>query len=94
MLDVFLFLGPNLPYALSSFSVVESPTKKGLMIIGGFCFLDGNPRQLLEFCGDSVDTLTYKHLNISLKTPRSGHGSFLLDSAMVTKWLEEMGLSN
>ena len=97
MLSVICFIisiiGPELPYSLSHCSVVESPTKKGLIIIGGLVdMVDPHPprfiKVMLELCGDSIDTLRCQQLDVALHTSRMAHGSVALSSEMVDSWLE------
>ena len=73
--------GPTLPTKLRDFTMVTSPTRKGIVIIGGS---SGGYRQneyldaLYELSGDSIDTLKWTRLEQKLQIARYNHFSFYI----------------
>ena len=72
--------GPNLPAKIRKFSIVTSPTRKGIVIIGGSSghveneYLDS----LYELSGDSIDNLKWTFLEQKLQIARYNHFSFYI----------------
>ena len=75
--------GPNLPTKLRYFSMVPSPTRKGIVIIGGSSGYGGYRQNeyldaLYELSGDSIDTLKWTRLEQKLQIARYNHFSFYI----------------
>ena len=86
-LDAHFLSGPKLPFKLSDFTMVSSPTDKGVVVIGGEMeheedtsilarFFSLPCSTLIELSGDSLDTLKWTVLKQKLKYPRRHHLSF------------------
>ena len=74
--------GPNLPAKISNFTMVKSPTGKGIIIIGGSRRCMENQSfpldALYELSGDSIDTLKWTRLEQKLQIARYNHFSFYI----------------
>ena len=82
-----ILLGPKLPYKLEEFTMISSPTEKGVLIIGGSTSNFVFTSDILELSGDSIDTLEWKILDQKLQHARSLHISFSVSNeiaAMIT----------
>ena len=72
-------LGPELPVELIDFTMVTSPTGKGVVLIGGI----GDRKNeysdaLIELTGESIETLKWAPLEQKLQIARSHHFSFYI----------------
>ena len=78
-----------MPFKLSWSTMVPSPTKKGVVVIGEKVLGRAKWRKLsdaiIELSGDSIETLTWTILEQRLRNPRSGHFQFLIKSQMILK---------
>ena len=75
--------GPTLPTQLRDFTMVTSPTRKGIVIIGGSSGYGGYRQNeyldaLYELSGDSIDTLKWTRLEQKLQIARYNHFSFYI----------------
>ena len=75
--------GPTLPTKLRDFTMVTSPTRKGIVIIGGSSGYGGYKQNeyldaLYELSGDSIDTLKWTRLEQKLQIARYNHFSFYI----------------
>ena len=89
------FSGPKLPFKLSNFAMVSTPTEKGVVVIGGqlgneeVTFDQINSNALIELSGDSIDTLKWTVLKQKLKYPRSRHLSFPISPQTSTELVSQ-----
>ena len=77
----FFFLGPKLPFKLSNFTMVSSPTDRVVIAVGGLLEGEYSWQQpcsngLFELSGDTIDTLKGTLLKQRLQYSRMMHLSF------------------
>ena len=87
---IYLNLGPKLPFKIDGSTMIQSPTEKGVVVIGGNIFRKGIETfeistRFIELSGDSEDTLKWTILEQKLKYPRFLHVSFSIPNEIADK---------
>ena len=90
----FFFLGPKLPFKLSNFTMVSSPTDRGVIAVGGLLEGEYSWQQpcsngLFELSGDTIDTLKWTLLKQRLQYSRMMHLSFPITPQMSTEFSQK-----
>ena len=93
-LYIFHFTGPSRPEKFYGCMLVTSPTKKGVVLSGGYSFVQNNgireqsySNLLYELSGDSEENLTWSLLDQKLSVARSSHVSFSIPNHCVPSHL-------